>query len=180
VPFLAVISVLALACSDFVSQSELVRLAQNTESADADSGKSVPVVPIGKAASIKELSVMVKSVLAADGDEIESAVRVPQPGNGKLYLLVEIFIVNQGAESAYISSRQEFNLFDSSNKTQPWALLPVEVGSIDGRIDPGRERQGRLVWEVSEDATGLKMVFGGTVFTIGEAASHRPGSTTPQ
>lgn len=166
---------LASACLEAISQAEIARQASDERTLSADTKLDIRIVPIGESVIVGDLSLTVTDVLATDGRDISSRARVRYPSEGNLYLLVDILLENVGEEPVLLSSRQQFNLFDSRHESQKWALVPIPASSIDGEIDPGRDRQGKLVWEVSEDATGLKVVFGETVFTLGDVSSHRPG-----
>lgn len=154
-------------------------LAHDGEIVDGDKDRTR--IQIGETAEIGNLEVTISKVEATDGrDEVTKDFEFRFPATKDedgLFLLVNVTLENVSDEKVDISSRQEFNLFNNKRTTQKWALLPVSMGSIDGRIDPGRERQGVLVWDVHEDATGLTMVYGDTVFTIGDASNYRPGSS---
>ena len=87
---------------------------------------------------------------------------------------------NIGGKEVLISSRMQISLLDSDGEIQDWAFFPTLRGSIDGRIDPGRERKGELAWVVDDDADGLMMVFGGTAFVLGDVSGNRSGSPETQ
>ena len=132
------------------------------------------VVPMGTSAKVDDLAVTVTGVRATDGRH--DKVRYRLAPEGYLYLLVNVQLENQGDESEDVSTRMNFSLFDSLGQPQEWAYYPAAAGSIDGRIDPGRERMGELTWKVAENADGLMLMFGDVAFFIGEASGYRPGS----
>ncbi len=135
-------------------------------------------VSIGEVAEIRDLKVSVVSVRVTDGRN--ERVAAPVPSAGQIYLLAEVLMENVGQKRAFISSRMQIGLLDSDGETQEWAFFPTLKGSIDGRIDPGRERKGELAWVVDDDADGLMMVFGGTAFVLGDVSGDRPGSPENQ
>lgn len=144
------------------------------------SGNNQARIEMGESAQIGNLNVTITKAQATTGrDEVakEFEVRFPAAKEDRLFFMVNVTIENVGDKREDISSRQEINLFDKERKIQQWTLLPISTGSIDGRIGPGRERHGVLVWDVHEDAAGLAMVYGDTVFTIGDASNYRPGSS---
>ena len=131
-------------------------------------------VSMGEVAEIRDLKVSVIAVRVTDGRN--ERIPAPAPSAGKIYLLAEVLMENVGGKRAFISSRMQISLLDSDGKTQEWAFFPTTKGSVDGRIDPGRERKGELAWVVDDDADGLMMVFGGTAFVLGDVSGDRPGS----
>lgn len=131
-------------------------------------------VSIGEVAEIRKLKVSVTSVRTTDGRS--ERIAAPVPDRGKIYLVAEVLMENVGPEKAFISSRMQISLIDSAGETQEWAFFPTLRGSIDGRIDPGRERKGELAWVVDDDADGLMVVIGGTAFVIGDVSGYRSGS----
>lgn len=131
-------------------------------------------VEIGKWVEVDNLAVSVVGVRVTDGRDDKLRPRAVQ--EGEVYLLVNVLLANQGDKREDISSRMSFSLFDSMGQTQEWAYYPAAAGSIDGRIDPGRERMGELTWKVAENAEGLMLVFGDVAFSLGEASGYSPGS----
>ncbi|MCH8062566.1 MAG: DUF4352 domain-containing protein [Chloroflexi bacterium] len=135
-------------------------------------------VSIGEVAEIRDLKVSVTAVRLTDGRN--ERISAPPPSVGQIYLLAEVLMENVGSKQALISSRMQISLVDSDGETQDWAFFPTLKGSIDGRIDPGRERMGELAWVVDDDADGLMMVFGGTAFVLGDVSGNRSGSPETQ
>ena len=114
--------------------------------------------------------------LSAIGHGRNSSVRAPVLPDGNIYLLVDVTLENIGDETEFVSSRMLMNLFDSNGQTQQWTQFPDSRGTIDGKIPPGQERQGELVWEVREGSVGLKLVFDKTAFSIGAIKKVEPAS----
>jgi hypothetical protein len=172
--FWALLSVLivitATGCGNFKSQTKIVRAADSASEA-------VELGDTGRVDNFAVTVIGVRATNARDGVVKDVPIRVPDPAEGYVYILINVSVENVGDEFEVISSRQQINLFDGDHKTQKWSLVPISKGAIDGRIDPGRERHGELVWEVREDASDLKLVFGETVFAIGDASGFRPGSS---
>ena len=154
---------------DAVSGVELIRQRK----ADINSE-----VSIGEVAEIQGLKVSVSSVRATDGKSGRiAAAALPA---GQTYILADVSMENVGSEEAYVSSRMQISLLNSAGETQEWAFFPALTGSIDGRIDPGRDRKGELAWVVDDDADGLMMTFGGTAFVLGDVSGYRSGSPDNQ
>ena len=124
-------------------------------------------VSIGEVAKIRDLKVSVTDVRLTDGRN--ERIPAPPPSVGQIYLVANVVMEN-------VASRMQINLLDSDGEIQDWAFFPTLKGSIDGRIDPGRERMGELAWVVDDDANGLMMVYGGTAFVLGDVSGNRPGS----
>ena len=135
-------------------------------------------VSIGEIANIGDLTFSVGAVRATDGRN--ERIPAPAPPVGQIYLLADVLMENLGLERVYVASRMQISLLDSEGETQEWALLPGSTGSIDGRIDPGREKKGELAWVVDDDANGLMMMFGGTAFILGDVSGYRSGSPDNQ
>ena len=173
-----VVLVITTACGNFLVRSgdddvvsgvELIRQRKTIISNE---------VSIGEVAEIRDLKVSVLSVRETDGRN--ERIAAPVPSTGQIYLLANVLIKNVGGKDVLISSRMQINLLDSDGEIQDWAFFPTSMGSIDGRIDPDRERMGELAWVVDDDADGLMMVFGGTAFVLGDVSGYRPGSPEKQ
>lgn len=133
------------------------------------------VVPLGEAASVKNLAVTVTRVRASDG---RGDGPIPQPPpDGYQYLLVGVELENQGDKQELISSRMSFSLFDSLGHPQEWVYYAAAEGPVDGQIDPGLKRRGELSWKVkvAEDAEDFMLVFGDVAFSLSEATGYQPG-----
>ena len=131
------------------------------------------VVAMGESVKVDNLAITVTGVRATDGRD--NKVRLQVAPEGYLYILVNVQLENQGDQTEEISTRMNFGLFNSSGQPQEWAFYPAAAGSIDGRIDPGRQRMGELTWKVAENADGLMLMFGDVAFFIGEASGYRSG-----
>ena len=131
-------------------------------------------VSIGEVAKIRDLKVSVTDVRLTDGRN--ERIPAPPPSVGQIYLVANVVMENVGQAKVSVASRMQINLLDSDGEIQDWAFFPTLKGSIDGRIDPGRERMGELAWVVDDDADGLMMVYGGTAFVLGDVSGNRPGS----
>ena len=158
-------TILSLGCMDVTTQRDLVR-----DGPGAATSSAAKTFSVGEKASLGNLDMTVNGVRVSDGKD--TSIWVPFPKQGSIYLFINVTLENVGDESENVSSRMQANLIDSSGRTQEWGLFPAARGSVDGILEPGKERQGELVWEVTEDAAGRKMVFDKTVFAIGDAANY--------
>jgi hypothetical protein len=131
---------------------------------------AVEVFKAGERAVAGNLAMTVKEAHISDGRDTE--LSVPPPEDGNIYLLVDVSLENLGPETEFVASRMQVVLYDSTGRTQQWALFPASKGSIDGGLEPGQSRDGQLAWEISEDARDLKLVFGHVTFAIGDASDY--------
>lgn len=165
---------LTLACGETPTHEEIVKSAAGHTASNAKFLESLQAFDVGEKATMDKFAMTVNSVRTTDGRN--SNVRAPVLPNGNLYFLVNVTLENIGDKTEFVSSRMLINLFDSDGKTQPWAQFPDSRGTIDGKIPPGQERQGELVWEVREGSVGLKLVFDDTAFAVGELViAKNPG-----
>ena len=164
----AILAVVGLtsACGGTPTHEDIVRGAAGHTASNTQFLESLQSFNMGEKAIMDKFAMTVNSVRTTDGRD--SSVRAPILSDGNVYLLVDVTLENIGDESEYVSSRMLMNLFDSDGKTQQWTQFPDSRGTIDGKIPPGQERQGELVWEVQEGSVGLKLVFDETAFSVGE------------
>lgn len=156
---------LTVACGETATHEEIVKGAAGHTASNAQFLKGLQAFSLGEKAVMDKFAMTVNSVRTTDGRN--SNVRAPVLPNGNLYFLVNVTLENIGDKTEFVSSRMLINLFDSDGKTQQWTLFPDSRGTIDGKIPSGQERQGDLVWEVSAESTGLKLVFDKTAFDVG-------------
>ena len=165
----AILAVVGLtsACGGTPTHEDIVKGAAGHTASNAQFLEGLQAFSLGEKATMDKLAMTVNSVRSTDGRN--SSVRAPVLPDGNLYFLVNVTLENIGDETEFVSSRMLINLFDSDGNTQKWTLLPDSRGTIDGKIPPGQERQGELVWEVHRDSVGLKLVFDKTAFDVGAA-----------
>ena len=165
---------IAAACGEMPTHEEIVKGAAGHTASNAQFLESLQAFDVGEKATMNKFAMTVNSVRTTDGRD--SRVRATLLPDGNVYLLVDVTLENISDETEFVSSRMLMNLFDSNGKTQRWAQFPDSHGTIDGKIPPGRERQGELVWEVHEGSVGLKLVFDETAFAVGEVViAKNPG-----
>ena len=165
---------LTVACGETPTHEEIVKGAAGHTASNAQFLESLQSFDVGERATMDKFAMTVNSVRTTDGRN--SSVRAPVLPDGNVYLLVDVTLENISDEAEFVSSRMLMNLFDSDGKTQQWTQFPDSRGTIDGKIPPGQERHGELVWEVHEGSVGLKLVFYETAFAVGEVVfAKNPG-----
>ena len=173
-----VVLMITTACGNFLLRSNDEEVVSGVELVRQRKAKISETVSIGEVATIRDLKVSVTDVRLTDGRN--QRIQAPPPAVGQIYLLARVVMENAGQEKVFIASRMQISLVNSDGETQEWAFFPTLKGSIDGRIDPGRERMGELAWVVDDDADGLMMLFGGTAFVLGDVSGYRSGSPENQ
>lgn len=114
---------------------------------------------IGKPISVKDknlnLEFTVNSIREHQGKG------VIKPNQGQKWILVNTKILNKGQKPQIISV-VSFGLIDGKNHQYEVALLAGaldDVESATGQINPGKEIQGEVAFEVPKKAKKLKLIF---------------------
>lgn len=85
------------------------------------------------------------------------------------WVAVDIELFNLADEAVEVSGWALFEVQDETN--QPYrAVNPRDdTPSLDGEIPAGGSRRGTVVFEIPQEATGLRLFFAGDVFASGSA-----------
>jgi hypothetical protein len=81
-----------------------------------------------------------------------------RPANGSRYVATEIAVTNTGSEQRSISGFWQFELADSIGRNYD-STFATGLNSLSGSIAPGETRRGWIVFEVPNDANGLRLKF---------------------
>jgi hypothetical protein len=94
-----------------------------------------------------------------------------KPDEGKVFVAVEVILVNQGDSSDSVSSMLQMGLKDDTGQQYDadfTASMAIDESSPDGEISPGERIRGKIGFQVPEDATGLVFVFDADVWGTGK------------
>ena len=169
-----VVLLITTACGNFLINSSDEEAISGVELMRQRKAEINNTVSIGEIAKVRDLKVSVSDVRLTDGRN--ERIPAPHPSVGQTYLLAGVVMENVGQENVFVASRMQISLVNSDGETQDWAFFPTLKGTIDGRIDPGRERMGELAGVVDDDADGPMMVYGGAACVLGDVSGNRPGS----
>ena len=120
----------------------------------------------GETANFAGLEVTVNSVTRNYTPE-ESYL---QADDGEEYVVVNLTVKNATDSSEYVSSF-DFDVNENGVATGT-AFLDVEPAFDGGNLSAGASTTGNLVYEVTEGATGLKLQYDKTVYTIEEGSTE--------
>lgn len=92
------------------------------------------------------------------------------PDSGNRWLAIDVEVFNVGGEPREVTSIFCFDLQDDLNRNYEQELFSGStVGAPSGEIIPGSSRRGTIVYEVSSDASGLRLNFKCELFSNGSA-----------
>lgn len=86
-----------------------------------------------------------------------------QPEDGNEYIVLNVTVKNVGDENEYVSP-YSFTVNDNGIAVDG-ALVPVDSELESGDLSPGASTTGNIVYEVTKDASNLKLQHEVTVFT---------------
>jgi hypothetical protein len=88
---------------------------------------------------------------------------ISQPKQGQKFLVIDATVENQGQKTEPISSIFLFALSDSTKKEYNRVITVDAKGSLDSNLDPGKQLQGEIAFEVPKDAKDLLLILRGDV-----------------
>lgn len=92
------------------------------------------------------------------------------PAAGNRWLAIDVEVFNVGRELREVTSIFCFDLQDDLNRNFEQELFSGStVGAPSGEVAPGSSRRGTIVYEVSADASGLRLNFKCELFSNGSA-----------
>lgn len=101
---------------------------------------------------------------------VESTNQFLTPAPGTRWVGVDVEVVNEGSETAHVSSILCFTIQDSTNRSYQQTLANAGgAAPPDGAIPAGGAKRGTIVYEVPLDATGLQLHFNCDLFGTGVA-----------
>lgn len=142
-----------------------------TEEPEAEEPTATPMpegpttYEVGDIVSIGDVVMVVLGWDYPPGDEFN------EPEEGKKFVAVELLLVNQGSETASISSMLQMSLKDDTGQKYDIDLMAsTATGSStpEGELSPGERVRGKIGFQVPQDATGLVFVFDADVFSTGK------------
>jgi len=94
-----------------------------------------------------------------------------QPEEGYRFIVVDVLVVNQGAQPRTLASGLQMKLKDSTGQqySEDLAASIAAAGtSPGGEISPGERLRGQVAYQVREDAEGLVFVFDANLWSAGK------------
>lgn len=121
------------------------------------------VYAVGQTAHTGDFDVTVHQVQ----DPFTPTNQFESPRAGHRFVAVEVEVRNTGTERAPMSTLLGAEVTDSMNR--PWnvALAGLDLPHLDGEVGPGEARRGWMVFEVAQDATGLRLRLKGNLTATG-------------
>ncbi|WP_255604470.1 DUF4352 domain-containing protein [Oscillochloris sp. ZM17-4] len=95
----------------------------------------------------------------------------------KTFIAVELLVLNQGAQSANLSTLAQMSLKDGEGRRYTIDLLAaMAVGGAapQGELAPGETVRGPVGFQVLADASGLLFIFDGDIFGAGKVFVQLP------
>jgi hypothetical protein len=111
------------------------------------------------------------SVMVVLGWSQPSGNEFSEPDQGKRFVAVDVLLVNQGSDTAAISSMLQMNLKDDTGQKYDVDLMAATAtgsSTPDGELAPGERVRGKVGFQVPEDAQGLVFVYDAEVFDYGK------------
>lgn len=90
-----------------------------------------------------------------------------KPQEGRKFVAVDLLLVNQGTDSASVSSMLQMGLKDDTGQRYDIDLMAsVAAGGTtpEGEISPGERLRGKVAFSIPTGATGLEFVFNNSAF----------------
>lgn len=128
------------------------------------------ILRVGETAKTSKLQVTVFSVEKIESYEYYSDIledyMEEEASPGKIFILIEGEIKNVGDDRAYVGSSQ-LSITDSEGyKYDPELYFGDDGLEMFKELYPGQKMKGKVLFEVPEDATGLKIRYDfGGIFT---------------
>lgn len=120
---------------------------------DAGVGGGDAELSIGETVELGDFEHTFHGARFDEGDDIMG------PDEGERWLVVDVEVANNGAETTPISSIMMWDLVDSESRTADMAILLSADGSVDGELGPDRSMRGEIGYEVDEGETEWELVF---------------------
>lgn len=103
----------------------------------------------------------VQLVVQAVVDPFEGEDAVVTPLAGGRWVAVDVEVANLSSAPVALSSRQQFELRDPTDRRFGIAETAEDLPLLDGPLTPGEVRPATLVFEVPEAAGDLRLTFDG-------------------
>jgi hypothetical protein len=116
-----------------------------------------PNVALGDRAVSGDLQLVVEAVV----DPFEGEDPVVTPLAGGRWVAVDVEVANLSAAPATLSSRQQFDVRDPTDRRFGVAETAEDLPTPDGPLAPGEIRRATLVFEVPQGARDLRLTFDG-------------------
>ena len=90
-----------------------------------------------------------------------------RPDRGRHYVSVDVQVVNRSATPQTFSSLIQTHLLDGGGRQFEPTFGELDPPAPDGEIGPGEARRGQALFEVPDDARGLRLRVQGSLTTPG-------------
>lgn len=136
-------------------------------SADAPGGGRTAggqdVYAVGQTAHTGDFDVTMHTV----EDPFVSSNQFDRPSEGNRFVAVELTVTNTSDEQRTLSTLLGAEVTDSLSRVWDVALAGLDLPQLDGTVPPGESRRGWIVFEVPDDATGLRLRIKGNLTATG-------------
>lgn len=96
---------------------------------------------LGDTARVNDLLITLHSVQTSNGGKYNTP-------NGDHFLILDVTLENAGNETETVSTILQMFLYDAYSYEYSQTFLEDTTGTLDGDIDPGRKRRGKIAFDV--------------------------------
>lgn len=121
------------------------------------------VYAVGQTAHTGDFDVTLHTV----EDPYVSSNQFDRPSEGNRFVAVELTVTNTSDEQQPLSTLLGAEVTDSLSRPWDVALAGLDLPQLDGMVPAGESRRGWIVFEVPNDATGLRLRIKGNLTATG-------------
>jgi len=136
---------------------------RNPDDAAQQSEGGQDVYTVGQTAHTGDFDVTLHQVT----DPYSSSNPLERPQPNQRFVAVELEVANTGDAAQTLSTLLGTELTDSQNRPWDIALAGTDLPHLDGNVAPGEARRGWVVFDVAQDATGLRLRIKGNLTATG-------------
>jgi hypothetical protein len=168
VAVLGLLVVLALIGTSTRRPTSAISAAPPLSQAEATTGQTV--YGTGQAAHTGDLNVMLVEVLDpfTPGSSFEQGL-----AHGRL-VAAHFAIVNTARTERVLATFFDAQVTDAQNHTWRQSFAGSDLPRLDGNLEPGATRDGWIVFDVGQDATGLQLRMKGDITSVGSVFQLSP------